>query len=90
MQASHIGMLFFFPPAVDAQLDEVGVSFMKNSISAIETRGELQISRYEKAQFDVIPGKLMSYSEKIKHKIIMVNMGVFSLFVQKGAELFQF
>lgn len=28
-------------PAVDAQLDDVGLSFVKTSISAIETRGEL-------------------------------------------------
>uniref|UniRef100_A0A8C2WZH4 Rho GTPase activating protein 10 n=1 Tax=Cyclopterus lumpus TaxID=8103 RepID=A0A8C2WZH4_CYCLU len=30
---------FLFPSAVDAQLDNVGLSLMKNSISAIETRG---------------------------------------------------
>uniref|UniRef100_A0A8C9XZP9 Rho GTPase-activating protein 10 n=1 Tax=Sander lucioperca TaxID=283035 RepID=A0A8C9XZP9_SANLU len=29
----------FLPPAVDAQLDDVGLSFIKNSISAIEKRG---------------------------------------------------
>lgn len=29
------------PPAVDAQLDEVGLTFVKNAISAIEKRGEL-------------------------------------------------
>lgn len=34
-------LLFKFPPAVDAQLDDVGLSFVKNSISAIEKRGEL-------------------------------------------------
>lgn len=33
--------IFFSPTAVDAQLDDVGLSFVKNSISAIETRGEL-------------------------------------------------
>lgn len=34
--------IIFLPPplAVDAQLDEVGLSFVKNSISAIETRGK--------------------------------------------------
>lgn len=40
----------FLPPAVDAQLDDVGLSFMKNSISAIETRGELQICNYRNDQ----------------------------------------
>uniref|UniRef100_A0A8C6TZK2 Rho GTPase-activating protein 10 n=1 Tax=Neogobius melanostomus TaxID=47308 RepID=A0A8C6TZK2_9GOBI len=32
------GNLFYFSP-VDAQLDDVGLSFVKNSINAIETRG---------------------------------------------------
>uniref|UniRef100_A0A669DXW9 Rho GTPase activating protein 10 n=1 Tax=Oreochromis niloticus TaxID=8128 RepID=A0A669DXW9_ORENI len=39
---SHIGVFFFFIfslPVVDAQLDDVGFSFVKNSISAIEKRG---------------------------------------------------
>uniref|UniRef100_A0A671US64 Rho GTPase-activating protein 10 n=1 Tax=Sparus aurata TaxID=8175 RepID=A0A671US64_SPAAU len=37
----HFKVCFFplLPPAVDAQLDDVGLSFVKNSISAIETRG---------------------------------------------------
>uniref|UniRef100_A0A8D3DXB9 Rho GTPase activating protein 10 n=1 Tax=Scophthalmus maximus TaxID=52904 RepID=A0A8D3DXB9_SCOMX len=35
-----VSQLFFSPPpAVDAQLDELGLSFVKSSISAIETRG---------------------------------------------------
>jgi len=33
-------------PAVDAQLDEVGLSLLKNSISAIETRGELVMQSF--------------------------------------------
>uniref|UniRef100_A0A8C4HHR4 Rho GTPase activating protein 10 n=1 Tax=Dicentrarchus labrax TaxID=13489 RepID=A0A8C4HHR4_DICLA len=37
--ALHHKVCLFFPPAVDAQLDDVGLSFVKNSISAIETRG---------------------------------------------------
>lgn len=42
-----ISIVFFFfvfifsLPVVDAQLDDVGFSFVKNSISAIEKRGEL-------------------------------------------------
>lgn len=42
--SAHSELLFFFllPPAVDAQLDDVGFNFVKNSISAIENRGELQ------------------------------------------------
>lgn len=35
--------LFFLPPTVDAQLDDVGLSFVKNSISAIEKRGDLHM-----------------------------------------------
>lgn len=37
--------IFFFSriTAVDAQLDDVGLSFLKNSINAIETRGELRV-----------------------------------------------
>lgn len=35
---------FFLTSAVDAQLDSVGFSFVKNSINAIETRGELKIN----------------------------------------------
>lgn len=43
MRLQHIS-IFFLTPAVDAQLDSVGFSFVKNSINAIETRGELKIN----------------------------------------------
>lgn len=46
-QLYHFDALMWFifsllTTAVDAQLDDVGLSFLKNSINAIETRGELR------------------------------------------------
>lgn len=38
--------LFFFLTAVDAQLDNVGLDFVKNSISAIEKRGKFKTYHY--------------------------------------------
>lgn len=38
----NIVNVFCLLPAVDFRLDDVGLSFVKNSISAVETRGELQ------------------------------------------------
>lgn len=39
-------IFFFLTTAVDAQLDDVGLSFLKNSINAIETRGELRVNDF--------------------------------------------
>lgn len=58
-------MFLLLTSAVDAQLDDVGLSFLKNSINAIETRGELRLNDIIGPQVAVFSGLVFFHREVV-------------------------